>query len=197
MVPCQLGRKKEVWRSAASIPLVRSPYRHPPFQGEMRSLIESVVDAFPGLHDWTYEQWEHLLRMDTNPDREIRYWLVAARVPSVVVYPTHAQAQSERCPNRRAHASGMARTAVPRCRENCITARVSRSMAPLQEGVCWALTSHALFSWFYDVIGRSPGSVIPSQVAPQQSLRPFHRNFLRSGRQFAGWYEDRFGGFAV
>ena len=81
MVPCQLpGRKKEVWRSAASIPLGRSPYRHPPFQGEMRSQIESVVHAFPGLHDWSYEKWEHLLRMDTNPDREIRYWLVAARV---------------------------------------------------------------------------------------------------------------------
>jgi hypothetical protein len=81
MVPCRLPDRGElVWRNAASIPAGNNPYRHPPFQGKMRSLIESVVDAFPGLHDWSYQKWENLLRMDTNPDREIRYWVIAARV---------------------------------------------------------------------------------------------------------------------
>jgi hypothetical protein len=81
MVPCHLpGRKEVVWRDAASVDPGNSPYRHPPFGAEMRSLIESVVDAFPGMLKWSYEEWEDLLRKDTNPHLEIRYWLVAARV---------------------------------------------------------------------------------------------------------------------
>lgn len=81
MVQCHVqGRKSLVWREAASIDPGNSPYRHPPFEGEMRSMIESVVDAFPGLHEWSYEEWEDLLRKDTNPDQEIRYWLITARV---------------------------------------------------------------------------------------------------------------------
>ncbi|MEI6175519.1 MAG: hypothetical protein WCS43_01390 [Verrucomicrobiota bacterium] len=81
MVSCRVpDRKEEVWREAKSIHPATSSYRHPPFKGEMRSMIESVVDAFPGLLEWSYEEWEDLLRKDTNPDREIRYWIVVARV---------------------------------------------------------------------------------------------------------------------
>jgi hypothetical protein len=81
MVSCQVpGHKGVVWREAASSDLKGTPYRHPQFRGEMRSLIESLVGAFPGLLEWSYEEWEDGLRKDTNPDREIRYWLAAARV---------------------------------------------------------------------------------------------------------------------
>lgn len=81
MVQCHLqGRKGLVWREAASFDLSNSSYRHPPFEGTMRSMIESVVHAFPGLQEWSYEKWEDLLRKNTNPDREIRYWLITARV---------------------------------------------------------------------------------------------------------------------
>lgn len=81
MVPCHVpGRQEVVWRGAASVDLDNSPYRHPPFGAEMRSLIESVVDAFSGMLEWSFEKWEDLLRKDTNPHLEIHYWMVAARV---------------------------------------------------------------------------------------------------------------------
>jgi hypothetical protein len=81
MVSCHVpGHKGVVWREAVSIDLKDAPYRHPPFSGEMRSLIESMVDAFPGIMEWSYEKWEDLLRKDTNPRREIDYWLIVARV---------------------------------------------------------------------------------------------------------------------
>lgn len=81
MVPCRVpGREEVVWRDAESVDQGNSPYRHPPFGAEMRSLIESVVDTFTGMLDWSYEKWEDLLRKDTNPHLEIRYWMVAARV---------------------------------------------------------------------------------------------------------------------
>ena len=81
MVSCRVpDREEEVWREAKSIYPVTSPYRHPPFKGEMRSMIESLVCAFPGLLEWSYDKWEDGFRTDTNPDREIRYWLIVARV---------------------------------------------------------------------------------------------------------------------
>jgi hypothetical protein len=43
-------------------------------------MIESLVDAFPGIQEWSHEKWEDLLRKDANPHLEIRYWMVAARV---------------------------------------------------------------------------------------------------------------------
>ena len=46
----------------------------------MRFLIESLPDAFPGLWECSYEEWEDGLCKDANPDRGIRYWLAAARV---------------------------------------------------------------------------------------------------------------------
>ncbi len=44
------------------------------------------------------------------------------------------------------------------------------------KGVSGLMRTRPLFCG-YDIISRLPVSVIPRQVAPQQSLRPFGRNF--------------------
>jgi hypothetical protein len=81
MVQCKIqGRSGLVWREATSVNLKNSPYRHPPFEGEMRSKIEFVSKAFPEVYDRDYESWEDSLRKDTNPQNEIYYWIVAAKV---------------------------------------------------------------------------------------------------------------------
>jgi hypothetical protein len=46
----------------------------------MGLMIESLVDAFSGIHEWSDEKSEDLLRNGANPHLEIRYWMVAARV---------------------------------------------------------------------------------------------------------------------
>ena len=46
----------------------------------MRTLIEFVSGAFPEVYEHSYKRWEDLLRKDTNPQNEIFYWFVAAKV---------------------------------------------------------------------------------------------------------------------
>jgi hypothetical protein len=81
MVQCKIqGRSGLVWREATSVNLKNSPYRHPPFEGEIRSMIEFISRAFPDVYELDYQTWEDGFRKDTNPHDEIYYWIVAANV---------------------------------------------------------------------------------------------------------------------
>jgi len=81
MVQCKIqGRSGLVWREATSVNLEESEFRHPPFEGDMRSMIEFISGAFPEVYERSYKRWEDLLRKDTNPQNEIYYWIVVANV---------------------------------------------------------------------------------------------------------------------
>jgi hypothetical protein len=50
-------------------------YTHPPFTGERRERVLSLVDAFPNVYEQSYDFWEDGFRRDANPDQEIAIWL--------------------------------------------------------------------------------------------------------------------------
>lgn len=81
MVQCKIqGRSGVVWREAASVDLKKTPYRHPPFEGNVRLLIGSLSVSFAGVYEHSYKFWEDGFRKDTNPLNEIFIWIVAADV---------------------------------------------------------------------------------------------------------------------
>ncbi len=81
MVQCKIqGRSGLVWREATSVDLKKTPYRHPPFEGDIRSMIGSLSISFVGVYEHSYEFWEEGFRRDTNPLPEIYIWIVAAHV---------------------------------------------------------------------------------------------------------------------
>jgi len=81
MVQCKIdGRKGLVWREALSIKLKKTPFRHPPFEGDVRAAVAFLSKAFAGVYEYSYKFWEEGFRRDMHPIPEIHRWLVAAYV---------------------------------------------------------------------------------------------------------------------
>lgn len=81
MVQCKIqGRSGLVWREATSVDLKKAPYRHPPFEGNVRLVVGSLSISFAGVYEHSYEFWEDGFRRDTNPHAEMYIWIVAADV---------------------------------------------------------------------------------------------------------------------
>jgi hypothetical protein len=51
-----------------------------PFQGELRSAIESLVRDLADVHPMTYLEWEEGFRTEPRPEREIARWLHLAEI---------------------------------------------------------------------------------------------------------------------
>ncbi len=73
------GVSGRAWHKILTLEMEHIPYRHEPFEGDMRAMIESMVDTFPGIMDWSYEEWEEFLRKEPDPKREIRHWTAVAK----------------------------------------------------------------------------------------------------------------------
>jgi len=67
------GQKQPVYADASQ--LKQGPYQHPPFEGEERAAIQSLVDDLADVYPLTYEKWEDGFRRDGTPAREIAWWI--------------------------------------------------------------------------------------------------------------------------
>jgi hypothetical protein len=79
-----VGHEGVVWMEAEQLKI--SDYRHPPFTGDRKLEVLTLVYAFPGVYEQTYAFWEDGFRRDLNPDREIAVWKHIA-----AVYGKHAR----------------------------------------------------------------------------------------------------------
>lgn len=59
--------------------LKQTPILHPPIDGEMRSMINYLRDAFPCIMEWSYEQWDEYIRRQPDPEFEVDHWLAIDR----------------------------------------------------------------------------------------------------------------------
>lgn len=59
--------------------LKHSPLLHPPIDGQMRSIISYLVGAYPGIIEWSYEQWEEYIRKQPDLGFEIDHWMAVDR----------------------------------------------------------------------------------------------------------------------
>ncbi|MDF3056594.1 MAG: hypothetical protein K0R17_809, partial [Rariglobus sp.] len=55
-------------------------YKHPPFEGEMKEAIQSLVIDLAEVRPLSLEEWEDGFRRDRTPDREIAGWLHLAAI---------------------------------------------------------------------------------------------------------------------
>ncbi|MCC5453347.1 hypothetical protein LMJ53_16650 [Rheinheimera sp. UJ51] len=63
---------KEYWADSAQ--LQQNEYQHEPFQGEMKTRIESIMNNLSEVYSLSYEEWEDGFRRDQHPINEIVIW---------------------------------------------------------------------------------------------------------------------------
>ncbi len=78
------GGKQPVYADAEASQLKQGPYQHPPFEGEERAAIHSLVTDFAEVYALTYEEWEDGFRRDRTPAREIAGWIHLASILKVM-----------------------------------------------------------------------------------------------------------------
>lgn len=76
------GESAPVYAEAGQ--LKQGEYRYPPFVGEERAAIESLVFDLSEVYPLTYERWEDGFRRDQNPAREIASWLHTAAILAAI-----------------------------------------------------------------------------------------------------------------
>ncbi len=60
--------------------LIQSGYRHPPFSGEIKQRLLTLMNTFSEVSKFkNYEKWEDGFRRDNNPEREIKVWEYIAK----------------------------------------------------------------------------------------------------------------------
>jgi hypothetical protein len=69
---------------ADSAQLQAGAHRHPPFEGELKVCIESLVVDLNEVRALSYEEWEDGFRRDQNPEQEIAGWLHLAAILKVM-----------------------------------------------------------------------------------------------------------------
>jgi hypothetical protein len=65
---------------ADSAQLQMGTHQHPPFEGEMKEAILSLVTDLAEVRPLSFEEWEDGFRRDRTPDREIAGWLHLAAI---------------------------------------------------------------------------------------------------------------------
>lgn len=65
---------------ADSAQLQPGTHQHPPFEGEMKEAIRSLVIDLAEVRPLSFEAWEDGFRRDQTPDREIAGWLHLAAI---------------------------------------------------------------------------------------------------------------------
>jgi hypothetical protein len=49
--------------------------RHPPFEGERKQNIISIMNSLQEVWQMSYDEWEDGFRRDSHPDKEIVFWM--------------------------------------------------------------------------------------------------------------------------
>ena len=75
------GIDEIVWISPDQ--LQQGKVKNPPFDEEVRSLLEIIRETFHEHRPASLEEWEDGFRRDSNPEQEIAIWLHAASVYKV------------------------------------------------------------------------------------------------------------------
>ncbi len=60
--------------------LQQGPYQHPPFEGDKRAAIQSLVIDLADVRPLSFEEWEEGFRRDQNPAYEIAGWVHLAAI---------------------------------------------------------------------------------------------------------------------
>jgi hypothetical protein len=76
------GDKQPVYTDASM--LKQGPYQHPPFEGEERAAIHTLVEDLAEVYAQTYEEWEDGFRRDLTPAQEIAGWIHLASILRVM-----------------------------------------------------------------------------------------------------------------
>ena len=63
---------KNYWADSSQIQ--RNEYQHNPFEGEMKSRIESIMNNLSEVYSLSYKEWEDGFRRDKDPINEIAIW---------------------------------------------------------------------------------------------------------------------------
>jgi hypothetical protein len=77
------GDKQPVYADAAQ--LKQGQYQHPPFEGDERAAIQSLVANLADVYPLTYEQWEDGFRRDRTPAPQIAGWIHLAAILKVML----------------------------------------------------------------------------------------------------------------
>lgn len=72
------GRPEPVYVDAAR--LQQGPYRHPRFEGQARSAIQTIAAELADVHPLSFEEWEDGFRRDQDASSEIATWSRVAAV---------------------------------------------------------------------------------------------------------------------
>ena len=72
------GIEGEVWIDAAQAK-AKTPFRHPPFPEETRTVLRYIQETFQTVRPLTLAEWEDGFRRDTHPQKEIDLWMVMAK----------------------------------------------------------------------------------------------------------------------
>lgn len=72
------GRPEPVYVDAAQ--LQQGPYRHPRFEGQARSAIQTIAAELADVHPLSFEEWEDGFRRDQDASGEIATWSRVAAV---------------------------------------------------------------------------------------------------------------------
>jgi hypothetical protein len=76
------GEERPVYVDAAQ--LKQGHFQHPPFEGEVRAAIQSLVNELADVFARSYEEWEDGFRRDQTPEREIAGWVHLAAILRVM-----------------------------------------------------------------------------------------------------------------
>lgn len=77
------GMEGEYWIDANKL-CGADGFRHPPFDDEIRELVEEIRGRLKEVRPKTYKEWEDGFRKDADPEKEIAIWLTFARKFSAI-----------------------------------------------------------------------------------------------------------------
>ena len=76
------GESTPVYVEAAQ--LKQGEYQHPPFEQDIREILEQLARDLADVRPLSYSEWEDGFRRDHNPERQIASWVHLAAVLAAV-----------------------------------------------------------------------------------------------------------------